>query len=169
MFKENSLENIRYATIKGNDVANGPGVRVSLYVQGCPHHCKGCFNEETWDFDGGELLTTSVMSKIMAIATTPHISGLSILGGEPFAQNLDLLLDFINKFKAAVGKPIWMWTGYLYEDLIQNEKAKKILDSIDVLVDGPFVESKKNLLLKYRGSYNQRVLNPKTGEVIIDD
>ena len=169
MFKENKLKDIRYATIKTNDVANGPGVRMSLYVQGCPHHCKGCFNEETWDFDGGDILTVIDMDTIIELGCRPHISGLSILGGEPFAQNLSILYDFIVNFKHKTGKPVWIWTGYLYEDLIQNENAKKILNVIDVLVDGPFVESKKNLLLKYRGSYNQRVINPKTGEEIIVD
>lgn len=158
-FVENTFsKELRYAAIKPYDVANGPGVRVSLYVQGCPHHCPNCFNQETWDYEGGELLTDEVIDDIIEYASRPQISGLSILGGEPFAQNLTLLNDFITKYKNKVDKPIWIWTGYLYDDLINNDNAKEILKNIEVLVDGPFIEAKKDLLLKYRGSSNQRVI-----------
>ena len=159
MFIENTTSNIiRYANIKAYDVANGPGVRVSLYVQGCPHHCPNCFNPETWDYEGGNVLTNDIMTKIIEDCKKPQISGLSILGGEPFAQNLILLNQFIEKYKEEVDKPIWVWTGYLYEDLIQNKNALNIIKNIDTLVDGPFIESKKDLKLDYRGSSNQRVI-----------
>lgn len=149
---------MRYATVKKYDVANGPGVRVSLYTQGCPHHCPGCFNPETWEFDAGNVLTAEIMDTIIEQGKSQFISGLSILGGEPFAQNLTILNDIITRFKKETGKTVWVWTGYLYEDLIKNPGAKEVLDNIDVLVDGPFIESEKDLTLIYRGSRNQRVL-----------
>lgn len=161
-FVENTTQEVmRYATVKANDVANGPGVRVTLFVQGCPHHCPGCFNSETWEFDGGEEFTAYTMDEIIEIGKRPHINGLSILGGEPFAQNLEIIQTIIEMFKEATGKSVWMWSGYLYEELMENENARKILSMIDVLVDGPFIESKKDLTLKHRGSSNQRVFDLK--------
>ena len=148
-FVENTTQEVmRYAAVKANDVANGPGVRVTLFVQGCPHHCPGCFNSETWEFDGGEEFTAYTMDEIIEIGKRPHINGLSILGGEPFAQNLEIIQTIIEMFKEATGKSVWMWSGYLYEELMENENARKILSMIDVLVDGPFIESKKDLTLK---------------------
>ena len=162
MFIENKLDTIRFAAIKDHDVANGPGVRVSLFVQGCPHHCHGCFNAETWDFDGGEIFTKEHLDTIIEIGNRPHISGLSILGGEPFAQNLDMLYDIVYKFKKyADNKPVWIWSGYLFEDLVKNDKAREVLEISDVLVDGPFIESLKDLTLLHRGSSNQRVIDLK--------
>ena len=166
MFTENLNKTFRYAKVKYTDVANGPGVRVSLYTQGCPHHCNECFNPETWDFNGGFAITTGIIYSIIETGKKPHIKGLSILGGEPFAQDLEMLDVIITTFKQETGKSVWVWTGYLLEDLQTNENAKKVLSHIDVLVDGPFVLSKKNLLLEYRGSSNQRVIDMKTGEVM---
>ena len=158
---------LRYATVKYYDVANGPGVRVSLYTQGCPHKCPGCFNPETWDFDGGTVMTTCILDKIIEHGKSDFISGLSILGGEPFAQNLTLLNEIITKFKSETGKGVWVWTGYLYEDLIKDPYTKQVLENIDVLVDGPFIESQKDLTLTYRGSRNQRVLE-LDGDTVTD-
>ena len=162
MYNSNNVKatTIRYAAFKRYDVANGPGVRTSLYVQGCPHHCPGCFNPETWDFNGGEVLTDDVVNTIIEHGKSKFISGLSILGGEPFAQNLDILNDIIVRFKRETGKSVWVWTGYLYEELLKDPDAKEVLRNIDVLVDGPFIESLKDLTLMYSGSRNQRVFYP---------
>lgn len=154
---------MKYADIKLNDIANGPGVRVSLFVQGCPHHCRNCFNPETWDFYGGTEFDDVAMNLIINQAKQPHIEGLSILGGEPFAQTPSELFNILLKFKQDVNKSVWIWSGYTFEEIMGMSPESGILLLTDVLVDGKFDESKKDLRLKFRGSSNQRIINvPKT-------
>lgn len=158
---------MNYATIKKTDVANGPGVRVSLFVSGCTHYCKGCFNSEAWDFGYGNLYTESVEEEILAALEPSYIRGLSVLGGEPFeAANRPEVLRLLKKAKERFPeKTIWCYTGYDYEQDLQrwiqdgSEEVDEMLGCIDVLVDGEFVEELKNLKLPFRGSENQRLID----------
>lgn len=159
---------MNYATIKKYDIANGLGVRVSLFVSGCTHHCKNCFNAVAWDFAYGNLFTKDVEDEIILALQKPMISGLTLLGGEPMEpQNQRGLYEFIKRVKASVpDKDIWCYTGYTLEtDLLKGKAHLDITDDflslIDVLVDGKFVEELKNLNLKFRGSSNQRVIDLK--------
>lgn len=157
---------MNYATIKKYDVANGPGVRVSLFVSGCTHHCPGCFNPETWDFNYGNLFDSDVMNEIMKALEPSYIRGFTLLGGEPFEYKnqqgvLPLLREINNRFPH---KDIWCFTGYDFEKDILGDMVTKwpetseMLSYIDVLVDGEFVESQKDLSLRFRGSSNQRLI-----------
>ena len=160
---------MNYATIKNCDIANGPGVRVSLFVSGCTHHCKGCFNEIAWDFDYGEPFDGAVEEKLLKMLKPDHIKGLTLLGGEPFEpQNQSALVDFLEKVCSAYpDKSVWAFSGYLFDKQILSGKLGdwsvtcRILACLDVLVDGPFVEEKKDLSLRFRGSSNQRVIDVK--------
>lgn len=158
---------MNYGNIRYIDSANGEGVRVSLFVSGCRNHCKGCFSEVTWGFDYGQLFTAIEENEIIEACKKPYISGLTILGGDPMEQeNQTALVDFIKKFKEECPtKTLWMFTGYVYErDLLNGQRkyiqdvTDVILEHVDILVDGPFIESKKDLTLKFRGSSNQRLL-----------
>ncbi|WP_405380569.1 anaerobic ribonucleoside-triphosphate reductase activating protein [Phascolarctobacterium sp.] len=157
---------MKYATIKNLDIANGPGLRVSLFVSGCTHHCKGCFNPETWDFNYGEEFTEATEAKIFKLLENPHIKGLSLLGGEPFEPaNQAVLVPFLRKFKAKFpNKDLWCYSGYNFEkDMLTGnlgpwEITEEMLSYIDVLVDGEFVIELKNPNLRFRGSANQRVI-----------
>jgi len=160
---------MRYNTIRQLDIANGPGCRVSLFVQGCSFNCPGCFNTIARDFDGGTEFTSQTIEAILAIAEPSQISGLSILGGEPLhPRNREEVIRLAKKFKEVYpNKTVWLWTGYLYEEI-----ADLLPDSgIDVIVDGRFVEELKDLRLKYRGSSNQRVIDVQasllSGEVVL--
>lgn len=157
---------MNYATIKDCDIANGPGVRVSLFVSGCTHHCKGCFNEVAWDFDYGTPFTQETVDKILAMLAPNYVKGITLLGGEPFEpQNQPALVDLLTQIKAKYPtKSIWAFSGYLFENMLagrvgDGEVCRKFLSMVDVLVDGPFVESKKNLMLRFRGSENQRIID----------
>ena len=158
---------MNFATIKWADVANGPGVRVSLFVSGCTHHCPGCFNEEAQDFAYGRPFTGAEEDKILQALAPAHIKGLSLLGGEPFEpDNQRSLLPFLRRVKEEYPqKEIWCYSGYvLEEELWKDSRARcectdEMLSLLDVLVDGPFVEAKKDLNLRFRGSSNQRILN----------
>lgn len=159
---------MNYAEIKPVDIANGPGIRVSLFVSGCTHHCKGCFNAITWDFNYGKPYTKATEEYVYELVKRSYISGLSLLGGEPFeACNQRALLPLIRRVKALENKTIWAYSGYTYEtDLLHGGRAHcevtdEILSNIDILVDGEFVESLKNISLQFRGSENQRILNLK--------
>lgn len=148
---------MNYADIKKVDVANGPGVRVSLFVSGCRNRCKGCFNPETWNFDYGRSYATGTLIRILSYLKPDYISGLSILGGDPMEpENVNTItrLCKVSKDKFP-NKTIWIYTGYLYENL----KDLEIMEYIDVLVDGPFIESLKDISLKFRGSSNQRIID----------
>ena len=160
---------MNYATIKPTDVANGPGVRVSLFVSGCTHHCRDCFNEEAWDFAYGEPFTGEVQEKIFGMLDHEYITGLTLLGGEPMdPKNQEALLPFIRQVrKRFPKKTVWCFTGYDFDKEIlgkmvpQSPVTRELLPLVDVLVDGRFVAEKRNLMLKFRGSENQRVLDMK--------
>lgn len=160
---------MRYNKIRKMDISNGPGVRVSIFMQGCTFNCKNCFNPETHDFNGGKELTDEVIEHILELAKKEYIEGLSILGGEPLhPKNINVSTKLAKKFKETYPKKtIWVWTGFNYEN---NLKDKEILKYIDYLVDGQFIEEQKNPKLKYAGSSNQRVIDIKktlkTGQVV---
>lgn len=160
---------MNYSLIKNHDVANGPGFRVSLFVSGCRRRCKGCFNKEAWDFNYGQEFTSETVLELLRLLDDPNIDGLSILGGDPFEpENRQAVEDICFMVKLLKpDKSIWVWTGFLFEDL----KDSPVMKNIDVLVDGRFEEDKKDLRLKWRGSSNQRVISVadslKVGEVIL--
>ena len=160
---------MRYNTIRQLDIANGPGVRVSIFVQGCTFNCPGCFNTVARDFEGGKEFTDQTMKLLLELAKPAHISGISLLGGEPLhPRNRAEVFNIVRKFKEVYPeKTVWLWTGYLLEDVFED-----LVDSgIDVVVDGRFVEELKDLRLKYRGSSNQRVIDIKetlrTGDITL--
>lgn len=160
-----------YGNLKKHDIANGPGVRVSLFVSGCRHHCKGCFNAETWSFTYGRQFTKETEAEIMEALKPSYITGLTVLGGEPFEpENQKEVLKLLQQVRRQYpDKSIWCYTGYLYDvDLIAGgsvftEATEALLKCIDVLVDGEFVEEEKDLSLQFRGSRNQRILSLKEG------
>ena len=170
---------MNYATIKNNDIANGPGVRVSLFVSGCTHRCPGCFNEVAWDFAYGEPFTQQTIDDLIKMLSANHIKGLTLLGGEPFEpQNKPEVLNLLRQVKAELPeKSIWAYSGYLFEkDILAGrlgpkEITEELISYVDVLVDGPFVQSKKNLSLRFRGSENQRLIDVKAslqaGETVL--
>ncbi len=170
---------MNYATIKNNDIANGPGVRVSLFVSGCTHKCPGCFNEVAWDFDYGQPFTQETIDIILDMLKPPHIKGLTLLGGEPFEpQNQPAVVELLRQIKANYPeKTIWAYSGYLFDrDILAGKLGpKEITDEyvsyLDVIVDGRFVQSRKNLSLRFRGSDNQRLIDVKAslkaGEVVL--
>nr|DAW87636.1 MAG TPA: anaerobic ribonucleoside-triphosphate reductase activating protein [Bacteriophage sp.] len=156
---------MRYATIRNMDISNGDGIRVALFLQGCSHHCKGCFNESTWDFNGGRELTKNIENELAVMCRKDWIDGLSILGGEPLDQNLDELSDLL--FNVTLGLtnfPIWLWTGYTVEEMTEEQKMFVEI-WVDVLIDGRFDESQRDLTLKYKGSRNQRVINIRKSNI----
>lgn len=160
---------MNYATIKYNDIANGTGVRTSLFVSGCTHRCKGCFNSEAWDFNYGLPFTKEVEDEILKSLEPTYVDGLSVLGGEPFEpQNQLVLYPFLKRVKEKFPhKDIWCYTGYLFDkELLSPSRAttpvtKDMLSLIDVLVDGKFIEAKKNISLAFKGSENQRIIDVK--------
>lgn len=170
---------MNYAVIKNCDIANGPGVRVSLFVSGCTHRCPGCFNEVAWDFSYGEPFTDHTIQTILNMMAPPHIKGLTLLGGEPFEpQNQPALVELLRCVKKAYPeKSIWAFSGYLFDkDILAGrlgpwEVTEEFLSYLDVLVDGPFIQAQKNLSLRFRGSENQRLIDVpaslKTGEIIL--
>ena len=157
---------MHYATIKKNDIANGTGIRVSLFVSGCTHHCKNCFNPETWDFNGGKEFTPQVLEDIYEALDANKIErNFCIMGGEPLCQeNLFLTLLVLRQVKQRFPNvKIYLWTGYYYKDLIHNidSHMKQILELVDVLIDGPYDQSLRDVTLKMRGSSNQSIINLK--------
>jgi len=153
---------MNYAEIKKVDIANGSGVRVSLFVSGCRNHCKGCFNPETWDFDYGRPFTRETEDEIIEALRPSWIQGLSILGGEPTEEeNAAVLIPFLKRVRAALpDKDIWLYSGYTYDSL----RDKEILTLTDVLVDGPFLPEQKDAGLAFRGSRNQRIIDLREKE-----
>lgn len=157
---------MNYADIKQYDVANGPGIRISLFVSGCNHHCKGCFNQEAWDFNYGKPFTDETIDMIMEYLDNPHIAGLTLLGGEPMEPvNQKALLPLVRRVKESYpDKSIWCFTGYRFDDDIVNKmfnsvpETKELLSYFDVMVDGKFVEELKNVSLIFKGSSNQRTI-----------
>lgn len=168
-----------YGEIKKCDIANGEGVRVSLFVSGCTHHCPGCFNQATWDFDYGKEYTEETEREILDALAPEYINGLSLLGGEPFEpQNQQFLVQLLRKVRERFPKKtVWCYTGYLFDkDLLSESRARcghtdEMLSMIDVLVDGRFVEKLKDIRLLFRGSSNQRIIDvPKSiqsGEIVL--
>lgn len=160
---------MNYANIKYHDTANGQGIRVSLFVSGCTHHCKGCFNPETWNFCYGNEYTKEVEDKIIKSCDKEYIKGLSLLGGEPFEKvNQVELVKLLKRFKEKYPqKDVWCYSGYTFDkDMVEGgkvwtEHTKDMLERIDYLIDGEFVEELKNLRLKFRGSQNQRIIDVK--------
>lgn len=170
---------MNFAAIKPSDIADGPGVRVSLFVSGCTNHCENCFQPETWDFGYGEPFTSETEERILNLLDRSYIKGLTILGGEPFEpSNQRALLPFVRRVRERYpDKTIWMYSGFTYEEMTREgthphcEATLPLLDLIDVLVDGRFVEKLKNLSLRFRGSSNQRLIDMKKtladGEIVL--
>ena len=162
---------MNYATVKTHDVANGPGVRVSLFVSGCSHHCKNCFNEEAWDYQYGEPYTPAVEQRILDALAPDYITGLSLLGGEPMdPRNQETVCALVRRVRETYpNKTIWCYSGYTLDEQLLAGKVgdpqtvRELLSMLDVLVDGRFVEEQKDLTLRFRGSANQRLIDvPKT-------
>ena len=162
---------MHYGAIKKTDIANGSGVRVSLFVSGCRNHCKGCFQPQTWDFEYGQPFTKDTEDEIIKALCPSWIQGFSILGGEPMEpENQKTLLPFIKRIRQKYSdKDIWLYSGYVYEEI----KGFELLQYVDVLVDGPFMEEMKDPSLAFRGSRNQRILNVpeslKAGKAVLED
>ena len=163
---------MNYASIRTCDIANGEGVRVSLFVSGCTHRCKGCFNEEAWDFSYGQPFTEKTESELIAALEPGHIAGLSILGGEPMEpENQRALVPFLRRVRDRFGvsKTVWVYTGCVLETQLmapsrwRTELTDEFLSLVDVLVDGPFVEAEKDISLEFRGSANQRIIRLRGG------
>lgn len=161
---------MNYSAIKTYDIANGSGVRTSLFVSGCTHHCRGCFNPDTWDFNAGEPFGADTIDEIIKDCESDRVAGLSLLGGEPLdPANQPAILELLRRFKECYPqKDVWCYTGYVYEDDLLSETGRarcdctgEILSMIDTLVDGPFIEAEKDITLKFRGSRNQRIINLK--------
>lgn len=169
---------MRYAQIRSMDISNGEGVGVSLFVQGCPFHCKNCFNSNTWDFNGGKEWTEEIKDKFMKLIDRPYIKRVSFLGGECLAdQNLDEVLKLVKQIRISFPeKTIWLYTGYAWEQLVYSRmpsgagkekeflnwnRRNEIISNIDICIDGEYVDNLKDLTLKWRGSKNQRVIDVK--------
>ena len=158
---------MNYATIKNCDIANGPGVRVSLFVSGCTHKCKGCFNEVAWDFHYGEPFTQETVNKLLQMLAPDYVKGLTLLGGEPFEPaNQPEIVSFLRQVKEKYPeKTVWAFSGYLFDkDILAGKLGPwsvtgEYLSYLDVIVDGPFVQEKKDLSLRFRGSSNQRIID----------
>lgn len=151
---------MRYAEIKKYDVANGLGVRTSIFVTGCTHNCFNCFNKKLQSFDYGNLWTDKETKEVIEYLQLEHIAGLSLLGGEPM-QNAKELLEIVREIKKHSKKDIWLWSGYRYEHILVDEDRLALLKEVDVLVDGRFVDHLKDLTLRFRGSSNQRIIDVK--------
>ena len=159
---------MNYASIRNCDIANGEGVRVSLFVSGCTHRCKGCFNPEQWDFAAGRPFTGETEDELLSLSAPGHVAGLSILGGEPMEpENQRALVPFLRRFRERFGasKTVWVYTGCVLEDELlapshwRTDVTDEFLSLVDVLVDGPFVEELKDISLRFRGSSNQRIID----------
>lgn len=162
---------MNYAQIRRHDIANGPGIRTTLFVSGCTHNCPGCFNKEQQDFNYGKEFDEEAKNKFIDYALEDEVTGISILGGEPMQQiKTPELPLFLSLLRVIVKKPIWLWSGYTFEEIIENKYMKCILERVDVLIDGRYEEDKRDYSLMYRGSSNQRVIDVqeslKQGKVI---
>ncbi len=172
---------MNYADIKQYDISNGPGVRISLFVSGCNHHCKGCFNQETWDFNYGKPFTKETIETIIEYMKPDFIKGLTVLGGEPFERvNQQGLLPLLRRVREVYpGKDIWCFTGFdfmcdIYENMYQNwEETREMVSYLDIIVDGKFIEELKDLSLRFKGSSNQKTImvqeTLKKGEPVLWD
>lgn len=152
---------MKYAIIKRYDIANAPGICTSIFFSGCRHKCPGCFNSEVQDFNYGKEFTEEVADEFIQYANNSHINTICILGGEPLQQDLSILLKLVLRLKQETNKPIWLWSGYTWEEIITDPDKLLVMKFIDVLIDGKFEIGKKDLKLKYRGSSNQRIIDVK--------
>lgn len=163
---------MRYSGIIDFDVVNGEGIGCSIFFQGCSHHCKGCFNPETWDFKGGHEFTKDKQKEFIDLCSRPFIDFISLLGGEPLDQDRLEMFNFISKLKQ-LHKPIYVWSGYTWEEINCSKEMKKVILLVDYLIDGEFQEDKKDLKLKLRGSSNQRIIDVQQsllkGEVVLHE
>ena len=163
---------MNFAQIRKYDVANGPGIRTTIFVTGCTHKCHNCFNEDYQVFDFGDPWTQRETDEVIEDLKLDEVKGLTILGGEPFQNEVDLL-QVIRDIKKEVQKDIWIFSGYTYEEILKDEHKKKLLEECDVLVDGRFVEALKDLSLRFRGSSNQRIIDVQksleSNEVVLFD
>lgn len=150
---------MNYAKIKKYDIANGTGIGSALFVSGCTHKCKGCFNEEAWNFNYGKPYTKEVEDIYISYLQDSHVTHASLLGGEIMQQDSKIILNLVKRIKEETNVDIWCWTGCLFEELIDKEDKFEILKYIDVLIDGKFEIKNKDLSLKYKGSTNQRVID----------
>lgn len=150
---------MRYASIRSMDISNGEGIGVALFVQGCPFHCTNCFNQETWDFNGGKVWDDNVKNIFMSLINKSYISRVTIIGGEPLSfNNYKDVISLIKEIKTTYpNKKIWLYSGYTYEQILDNFPSNT-LENVDVLVDGMFIEELKDFNLEYRGSSNQRII-----------
>lgn len=169
---------MNYANIKTYSIENGTGVRVSLFVSGCTHHCKDCFNEQAWDFEYGNPFTADTENAVIEALAPDYMAGITLLGGEPMEPaNQRGLLPLLKRIRKELPqKTVWAYTGYVYEDLLEGGRAhcevtEELLSLCDILVDGPFIVEKKNISLRFRGSENQRIIDLKatreTGKVVL--
>lgn len=151
---------MNYADLRQFDTTNGTnGISTTLFVSGCKFHCKGCFNEEAQDFSYGEYFTNEIENKLIEYANSPHVDHVSLLGGEVFQQDLTVILNLVKRIKEDVKKPIYIWTGFTWNELIEDENKLNVLKYVDVIIDGQFELDKKDVNLKWMGSKNQRVIN----------
>lgn len=152
---------MRYAQIRKMDIINGKGIGVSIFFQGCSHHCKNCFNVLTWDFNDGKEWTKEIEDRFIKSCQCKYIDHVSFLGGEPLDQPISELLILLTRIKKEVNKPIYMWSGYTWEEILKDNKRCQILKYIDILIDGKFIDELKDMNLKLRGSSNQRIIDVK--------
>ena len=153
---------MKYAKIRKYDISNAPGICTTLFVSGCTHNCDECFNKEQQDFNYGNEFTKEIEDEFIEYSKSKQVKAVNILGGEPMQQLMDnTLLKLLKRIKLEVNKPIWLWSGYTFEEIVNNPKRAEILREVDVLIDGKFEADKRDLMLKYRGSSNQRVIDVK--------
>ena len=162
---------MNYTKMMKYDTSNWDGITATIFFSGCKFHCPGCFNQEAWDFNHGQPFDKKAEDLFISYAKNPHVTGVCLLGGEVFQQDLDRILDLIIRIKREVRKPIHVWSGYTYEEIMADEKKMVILCHVDTLVDGPFIFKQKDLRLKHRGSSNQRVIDVqasmRSGQVVL--
>ena len=153
---------MNYADLRKYDTANGSGVGTTIFVSGCNFHCPNCFNRTAWNFNFGQPFTKEVEDKLIDYAKDVHVNHVSLLGGEIFHQDLDTILNLVKRIKEEVNKPIYVWTGFTWEELLKDDKKIEILKYIDVLTDGRFEQDKKDMSLLYKGSWNQKTIDVKS-------
>ena len=162
---------MNYTKMMKYDTSNWDGITATIFFSGCKFHCPGCFNKEAWDFNHGQPFDKKAEDLFISYAKNPHVTGVCLLGGEVFQQDLDRILDLVIRIKREVRKPIHVWSGYTYEEIMADEKKMVILCHIDTLVDGPFIFKQKDLRLKHRGSSNQRVIDVQasmqSGQIVL--
>ena len=162
---------MNYTKMMKYDTSNWDGITATIFFSGCKFHCPGCFNQEAWDFNHGQPFDKKAEDLFISYAKNPHVTGVCLLGGEVFQQDLDRILDLVIRIKREVRKPIHVWSGYTYEEIMADEKKRVILCHIDTLVDGPFIFKQKDLRLKHRGSSNQRVIDVQasmqSGQIVL--